>query len=276
MIHHGDALTILRTLPDESVNCCVSSPPYWGLRDYGTGTWSGGDTTCVHSVGGQVQDSKAPGAITTGQRPGVDASTCQLCGATRIDQQIGLEKTPEEYTARLVEVFREVRRVLRKDGTCWVNLGDSYNAHPGQRKTTDAAGPKQVTNEGAQGAPSRYVANLKPKDLVGIPWRVAFALQADGWWLRSDIIWAKPNPMPESVRDRCTRSHEYIFMLTKSAKYWYDAAAIAEPGTYAGPNGHQKSPHAQGFGRRTKEEEPRYQRRRHTSPHSPLNCRRRA
>mgnify|MGYP007100104772 CR=1 FL=1 len=176
----GDALECLRTLPAESVNCVMTSPPYWGLRDYG--------------VGGQI----------------------------------GLEQTPEEYVARLVEVFREVRRVLMADGSCWLNLGDSYNAHPGQRKITDKAGPKQASNTASPGAPSRSVESLKPKDLIGIPWRVAFALQADGWWLRQDIIWAKPNPMPESVRDRCTRSHEYIFLLTKSAKYWYDADAISE------------------------------------------------
>lgn len=230
----GNALAILRTMDANSIDCCVTSPPYWGLRDYGTGQWSGGDESCSHSVGGQVQDTKAPGAITTGQRPGVDASTCLKCGAIRTDQQIGLEKTPEEFVAKLVEIFREVRRVLKPDGTLWCNLGDSYAAHPGQRKTTDKAGDKQNTSEGSVGAPSRSVATLKPKDLVGIPWRVAFALQADGWWLRQDIIWAKPNPMPESVQDRCTKAHEYVFMLTKSAKYWYDADAIKEISISAG------------------------------------------
>jgi DNA modification methylase len=144
------------------------------------------------------------------------------------DGQIGLETMPEAYIARIVEVFREVRRVLRDDGTLWINLGDSYNAHPG-RKTSDKAGPKQVTVRGAQAAPSRSVVDLKPKDLIGIPWRVALALQADGWYLRQDIVWSKPNPMPESVRDRCTKSHEYVFLLSKSERYYFDNDAIKEP-----------------------------------------------
>lgn len=233
-IFHGSCLSVLEQLPSESINTCITSPPYWGLRDYGTGKWTGGTLDCSHRVGGQVQDNKAKGAIIAGVRPGVDASVCLDCGALRVDKQIGLERTPEEYVSRIVEVFREVRRVLREDGTLWLNLGDSYNAHPGQRKTTDAAGPKQVTNEGAQGAPSRYVSSLKPKDLVGIPWRVAFALQEDGWWLRSDIIWAKPAPMPESVEDRPTRSHEYIFLMTKAEKYYYDFESIKEPSSASG------------------------------------------
>jgi DNA modification methylase len=145
----GDCLEGLRTLPDASVHCCVTSPPYWGLRDYGH------------------------------------------------DGQIGLESTPEAYVSRMVKVFREVRRVLRDDGTLWLNLGDTYGSG---------------------------------KQLKGIPWRVAFALQADGWWLRQDIIWHKPNPMPESVTDRCTKAHEYVFLLTKSARYFYDAEAVKEPG----------------------------------------------
>ena len=149
----ADALTFARSLPDASVNCIVTSPPYFGLRDYGT------------------------------------------------DGQIGLERTPAEYVARMAELFRELRRVLRDDGTAWLNLGDSFSAE---------------------------------KQLLGIPWRVAFALQDDGWILRSDIIWAKGNPMPESVKDRPTRAHEYVFLLTKSPRYWYDADAIAEPMTSDG------------------------------------------
>jgi DNA modification methylase len=185
-IIHGDAIAALSHFTDNSIDCCVTSPPYWGLRDYG------------------------------------------------VEGQIGLEKTPEEFVARLVAVFAEVRRVLKPEGTCWVNLGDSYAAHPGQRKATDKPGHKQATSAGSIGAPSRIVATLKPKDLVGIPWRVAFALQADGWYLRQDIIWHKPNPMPESVRDRCTKAHEYIFLLTKSARYFWDAAAMQEESVYAG------------------------------------------
>lgn len=173
----GDCRKILATLPDESVHCCVTSPPYFGLRDYG--------------VAGQM----------------------------------GLEQTPAEYVEGMVTVFREVRRVLRDDGTLWLNLGDSYAGHnlPGWR-----AG-NEVKNNGASNKNGvGYVAGLKPKDLIGIPWRVAFALQADGWWLRSDIIWHKPNPMPESVADRCTKAHEYLFLLSKSERYFYDAEAIAE------------------------------------------------
>jgi DNA modification methylase len=241
-------------MPDASVNCCITSPPYWGLRDYNLppSIW-GGAVDCEHDwieesiktevgrgnwaqatngrgeVQGEIAEFREP------IRARAIRGSCSICGAWR--GCFGLEPTPEMYVDHAVSVFREVRRVLREDGTLWLNLGDSYNAHPGQRKTTDAAGPKQVTNEGAQGAPSRYVANLKPKDLVGIPWRVAFALQADGWWLRSDIIWAKPAPMPESVTDRPTRSHEYIFLLSKSERYYYDHEAIKEPAVCGHPSG---------------------------------------
>lgn len=180
----GDCIAGLRTLPDASVHCCVTSPPYWGLRDYGH------------------------------------------------DGQIGLEETPEAYVARLVEVFREVRRVLRDDGTLWLNLGDSYNAYNGNRGTSTSF--QSATEEACPSLPSGHglsAKGLKNKDLVGIPWRVAFALQTDGWWLRQDIIWHKPNPMPESVRDRCTKAHEYVFLMTKSERYFYDAEAVSEAAT---------------------------------------------
>lgn len=175
----GDALEKLRELPNESVQCCVTSPPYWGLRDYGT------------------------------------------------EGQLGLEKTPEEYVLKMVEVFSEVRRVLKSDGTCWLNLGDSYAQQRGGRSEGShdgAVGRGDAPNNGSVSPPP----GLKPKDLCGIPWMVAFALRADGWWLRQDIIWAKPNPMPESVTDRCTKAHEYLFLLTKSARYFYDADTIKE------------------------------------------------
>ncbi len=183
----GDALEQLRTLPDESVQCCVTSPPYWGLRDYS------------------------------------------------INGQLGLEKTPEEYAAKMVDVFREVRRVLRKDGTLWLNLGDSYaSGTKGTGGTNSLSGGGTLRPNG-RSQPQMDAQRMdygslpiKPKDLCGIPWRVAFALQADGWWLRSDIIWAKPNPMPESVTDRPTKSHEYLFLLTKASSYYYDAEAIVE------------------------------------------------
>lgn len=185
-LYHGDCRTVLAALPADSVHCVVTSPPYWGLRDYGH------------------------------------------------DGQIGLEQTPEQYVAEMVAVFREVRRVLRDDGVCWLNLGDSYAATTkgsgGAGKST--LGPnRDLQNIQFQKMQARTfsLGVLKPKDLVGIPWRVAFALQADGWWLRQDIIWHKPNPMPESVTDRCTKAHEYIFLLTKSARYYYDAEAIREP-----------------------------------------------
>jgi DNA modification methylase len=198
----GDCRQRLRELDAGSVHTCVTSPPYFGLRDYG------------------------------------------------VDGQIGLEATPDAFVAQMVAVFREVRRVLRDDGTVWLNLGDSYSAKAGQRKTTDRAGIKQQSNVASTGAPSRCVADLGAKQLIGIPWRVAFALQADGWFLRQDIIWAKPNPMPESVTDRCTKAHEYVFMLSKSARYHYDAAAIAEPAIYAGLSGQSESGYkdAQTFG----------------------------
>jgi DNA modification methylase len=237
----GDCLEILPTLPESSVQCCVTSPPYYGLRDYGTASWEGGDPSCDHSCGGQVHDNKAPGAIQTGVRPGCDSSTCRKCGAKRVDAQIGLEQTPDEYVAKLVQVFREVRRVLREDGTCWVNLGDSYAGSWGnyggqnrgqgsQRQITNGSKATQKAYEGLESwrPPTTNPPGLKPKDLIGIPWRVAFALQADGWWLRQDIIWHKPNPMPESVTDRCTKSHEYIFLLSKGPRYYFDAEAIKE------------------------------------------------
>ena len=210
-LHQGEVLDILRTLPDESVNCCVTSPPYWGLRDYGTAEWEGGDPECDHVERVASTTYKASKEkqqeMATKQFGGQYKDTCAKCGAIRKDRQLGLERTPEEYVARMVEIFREVRRVLKPDGTLWLNLGDSY---------------------------AMSSIGLKPKDLVGIPWRVAFALQADGWWLRQDIIWHKPNPMPESVTDRCTKSHEYVFLMSKSAKYYYDNEAIKELANYDG------------------------------------------
>jgi DNA modification methylase len=185
----GDCRDVLRRLPDGSVHCCVTSPPYFGLRDYG------------------------------------------------VDGQIGLEKTPDAFVAELVAVFHEVRRVLRDDGTLWLNLGDSYAASRGAKgprvsESADGSWNGSAIKQQAQRASSASVirqSGLKPKDLIGIPWMVAFALRADGWYLRQEIIWHKPNPMPESVTDRCTKAHEQIFLLSKSDRYFYDADAIAEP-----------------------------------------------
>ena len=191
---HGDCRAVLPTLPAASVQCCVTSPPYYGLRDYG------------------------------------------------VAGQIGLEATPDEYVAEMVAVFREVRRVLRDDGTLWLNIGDSYASTPPGNKTVGVSAKSGLN--GVNGASGRYretlaaghqtkrdtsrLDGIKPKDLLGIPWLLAFALRADGWYLRSDIIWAKSNPMPESVRDRPTSAHEHVFLLTKAQRYFYDAGAIAE------------------------------------------------
>lgn len=241
-ILNGDCREVLKGLPDESVHCCVTSPPYFGLRDYG------------------------------------------------VDGQIGLEPTPEEFVAELVEVFREVRRVLRSDGTLWVNLGDSYagsgrGGNPSADSSTlqgslasqEASQVKRNRNEidatariaavpqrgsrlpaglhesarqsgGIGGAWVPPPSGLKQKDLIGAPWMVAFALRADGWYLRQDIIWSKPNPMPESVQDRCTKAHEYLFLLSKSSRYHYDCAAIkesaADTGRENGRDGRQEDSRA--------------------------------
>ncbi len=190
----GDCVDVLRGMESETVDCCVTSPPYFGLRDYG------------------------------------------------VEGQIGLESTPAEFVEKLVEVFREVRRVLRDDGTLWLNLGDSYNAGTNSKRKngTGDAGNWHTADE--TGGIRVKVDGLKTKDLIGIPWRVAFALQADGWYLRQDIIWHKPNPMPESVKDRCTKAHEYIFLLSKSKRYYFDSEAIQEPavcGSFPGNNSHR-------------------------------------
>ena len=193
----GDVLARLADVGDGTVQTCVTSPPYWGLRDYGN------------------------------------------------DGQLGLESTPDEYVANMVAVFAEVRRVLADDGTLWLNLGDSYasggvNSLGRNDAGRDIGGGGNTLgsgNPGRQGVVNVDNGNLKPKDLVGMPWRVAFALQANGWWLRQDIIWHKPNPMPESVTDRCTKSHEYVFLLTKSARYYYDADAVREPHASVDANG---------------------------------------
>ena len=194
-IYHGDTRELLKNLPDKSIDCCVTSPPYWGLRDYG------------------------------------------------VDDQIGLEKTPEKFVETMVLIFREVRRVLKTEGTLWLNLGDSY-ASNGKNRSENQAVLKSSLNGGMSTQcqslkqQSKIVSGLKPKDLIGIPWRVALALQEDGWWLRQDIIWHKPNPMPESVTDRCTKSHEYMFLLSKSKRYYFDNKAIKEP---VGQKGNAKS-----------------------------------
>lgn len=226
-IHVGDTRKVLAGLPDGSVDCCVTSPPYLGLRDYGTAEWDGGEEDCDHVCNRGTQGETGQRADRTFTAQAVYKDVCGKCGARRVDRQIGLEATPVEYVESLVQVFREVRRVLKPEGTLWLNLGDS---HANDMKWGGTTGGKHsVGVHGTAVGRGRRRTGLKPKDLIGIPWHVAFALQADGWYLRSDIIWAKPAPMPESVRDRPTRSHEYIFLLTKSARYFYNADAIAEP-----------------------------------------------
>lgn len=226
VVHQGDVRECLRELADESVQCVVTSPPYWGLRDYGTATWEGGDAECDHLPrtarhGVERRNSTLGGGVATiAAQDGARSprESCFRCGARRTDSQLGLEPTPEEYVANMVGVFREVRRVLRKDGTLWLNLGSSYASHdPGGRRAGEFLNPDgrpPVKGEARNRAGNYRPFGLKPKDLVGIPWRVAFALQADGWYLRSDIIWSKPNPMPESVTDRPTKAHEYLFLLS--------------------------------------------------------------
>jgi DNA modification methylase len=225
MLVNGNALKI--PLADGVVQCVVTSPPYWGLRDYGTATWEGGEKACLHTQ--ERKNGRCSSTISGGQETNSHAQEpyrdiCGKCGAVRKDDQLGLEETPEQYVARMVEVFREVWRVLRPDGVLFLNLGDSYNGSGGAGGDYNEGGLK----EGQPRYPGRRIGNLKPKDLVGIPWMVAFALRADGWYLRSDIIWAKPNPMPESVTDRPTKSHEYVFLLAKNEKYFYDNEAIRE------------------------------------------------
>lgn len=212
---NADVIDGLRALPDASIHCCITSPPYWGgIRDYGTGRWEGGSAECRHSPA----DTPKRRGEATSTLTGMNASghphaayrggACPRCGAVRVDQQIGLERTPEEYIAKLVAVFREVRRVLRSDGCLWINIGDVW---------------ADTTRRARRG--------IRRKDLIGVPWMLAFALRADGWYLRQEVIWHKPTAMPESVTDRPHRDHEQIFLLTKSARYFYDAEAVRQPGS---------------------------------------------
>jgi DNA modification methylase len=235
-IINADVLAGLAQIEDATIQTVVTSPPYWGLRDYGTAKWEGGDPECDHSPerrGGRFATPVSSKQASNSGSGTASSRECP-CGARRIDNQIGLERTPNEYVSRLVAVFREVRRTLRDDGTLWLNLGDSYanTGNPGQDFSASSVGYGGKGRGHLGGQPVKQMPpGLKPKDLCGIPWRVAFALQADGWYLRSDIIWAKPNPMPESVTDRPTKAHEYVFLLTKAARYYYDARAVREPNT---------------------------------------------
>lgn len=208
-------------------------PPYYGLRDYGTGKWVGGDANCPHRRMSKFSEKTATGhaqkELAGNVGDAIYKTVCPLCGAVRVDEQIGLEETPEEYVQKLVAVFREVKRVLKDDGTLWVNIGDSYSGS-GKGPAGNLSKKHDEQNMTNSSVVQAVVPDgCKPKDLIGIPWMLAFALREDGWYLRQDIIWHKPNPMPESVRDRCTKSHEYIFLLSKSRQYYYDYKAIQEP-----------------------------------------------
>lgn len=245
-IRQGDVRAVLRTVEEASVQTVVTSPPYWGLRSYGTEpqVW-GGDQAHAHEWGGGLE--KRGGGGQPGQKvrwqhagggpsghPAAAAGAMCACGAWL--GELGLEPTPELYVAHVVELFREVRRVLRKDGTLWLNLGDSYICSPPGNDRPDHSRGVLHSTRGLQGSTRRAARlrgkgsapGLKVKDMVGMPWRIAFALQADGWWLRADIIWAKSNPMPESTKDRPIKAHEYLFLLSKSARYFYDHKAIQE------------------------------------------------
>lgn len=300
-IMQGNALQVLPTLPEASVNCCVTSPPYWGLRSYGTNAeiWGGAEAACEHEWGEETFTKGPSGSMGSTstmigrqvyeeghntRRGHSQGAWCQLCGAWR--GAFGLEPTPELYVEHAVLIFRQVRRVLRDDGTLWLNIGDCYATGAGNvgecpgggkqgarwtgraRKDCDPkrgpAAPGQPkghpvgvrpnlwagqhpgrmkqngidTNSGAQFGPMVQpnrlpIPGLKPKDLIMIPHRLALALQADGWWVRMDNVWAKPNCMPESIEDRPTKSHEYCFLLSKSEHYYYDHKAIMEPLTTA-------------------------------------------
>ncbi|MET7951047.1 site-specific DNA-methyltransferase [Micromonospora sp. NPDC005324] len=206
-LYLGDTRRVLTAMSDASVDCVVTSPPFWGLRDYGTGRWSGGNPDCPHDA-----------------RRRVDGVTCQRCPARWCDAQYGLEPTLDEYVDRLVDVFAQVRRVLTPGGTCWLNLGDSYSSASG-----GAPQAGQPQRAGRRPARPRAQDTLAAKNLLGVPWRVAFALQADGWWLRNAIIWSKTNPMPESVRDRLSTTYELLFLLTPSPTYYFDLDPIRIP-----------------------------------------------
>ena len=239
-IYEGNNLETLKNFDDNSIDCCVTSPPYYGLRDYGTGKWVGGDPNCPHyrtshysekTITGHkamYENAGAMGAVADG----IYKHVCKKCGAVRVDEQVGLEETPEEYIQKLVDIFAEVKRILKDDGTLWLNIGDSYAGGAGRWGGTDEMSDMQKGNQGSVtqiGTAKKWQhATIKPKDLIGIPWMLAFALRENGWYLRQDIIWAKPNPMPESIKDRCTKSHEYVFLLTKNAHYHFDYESIQE------------------------------------------------
>ena len=250
----GDCLDKLRSMDAESVDSCVTSPPYYGLRNYGgDGRWWGGIIDCEHENGDIITHQRrsndkgsAGRKQTTNSGSGGRDIPSEHTYCIKCDSwfgQLGLEPSPEDFVANLVEIFREVRRVLKPQGTFWLNIGDTFWGGKGKSGMKDAKYQAKRTNslnkahhnatggKGITRPQDGKHSTIKPKDLMMLPHRLAIALQDDGWWVRNDIVWAKPNPMPESVRDRCGRAHEYIFLLTKSKKYYFDYQAVKEPTT---------------------------------------------
>ena len=248
----GDVLDKLKELDNNSIDCVVTSPPYWGLRDYGTASYDGGDPNCQHTITDGIVDNKNNKLIERPDRAS-DKKNCVKCGAKRIDKQLGLEPTYQEHIQNIVELFRAMKPKLKDSATVWLNYGDSYAATVNGTKVKDMKKNLQknrIKNKGKTNGVyddrgfidkpfSTIQGSLKPKDLVMVPNRIAIALQDDGWWIRSEIIWHKPNPMPESTKDRPTSAHEKIWLITKNKKYYYDADAIREPTTdsYKGKRG---------------------------------------
>lgn len=234
----GDAVERLREMPDESVQCIVTSPPFFALRDYGTGRWEGGDESCDHvkAARHQVQGATSQRAgrkSAEHQRNDMFVGTCGRCGAVRVDRQIGLEETPELWVEALVAVFAECRRVLRDDGVMWLECGDTYATTSTYRAPQSMAKANGWAQEEAR-VPRPNAPGVKAKDLVGAPWLLGFALRGDGWYLRSEVIWDKVNAMPESVLDRPTTGHSRVFLLAKTDRYFYDAEAIRQPHKHDG------------------------------------------
>ncbi|MEO3852764.1 site-specific DNA-methyltransferase [Streptomyces sp. B8F3] len=235
-LYTGDAREVLAHHLDASIDCVVTSPPYWGLRDYGTGTWEGGNPACTHLLARGTSTTRPDGAPANPRPLARRPRTCQRCGAVRHDRQYGLEATVEEYVATLQQLFAELHRVLVPQGTVWLNLGDSYAAVPPGR-STDPARTSTLTGHQAtmplrqsvQSAGVDRSRTLPPKNLIGVPWRVVFALQADGWILRNAVVWHKPNAMPEPVTDRLSCSYELMFLLVKQRFYYFDLDAIRTP-----------------------------------------------
>jgi DNA modification methylase len=228
-ILHGNCIDKIKELDDNSIDCVVSSPPYFGLRDYGTAQWKGGNPNCSHAYGrntrGGLSDFQKNNKGSFGDEAVKSGECCKLCGAKRIDEQFGLEKTYQDYLANTVKVFETFKPKLKDTATIWWNVGDSYSS--GKRTSTTNQSLRGNKNYGVTRTPVQN--GIKEKDLLMIPNRVAISLQDAGWYIRSEIIWYKPNPMPESVRDRPTSTHEKIWLITKSKKYYYDADAIREP-----------------------------------------------